>query len=278
MKLIGVGDNVVDYYKDQNKIYPGGNAVNVAVLSKRYGTTQNSYIGIVGNDAAGEHVANSLQAEGIDISRIRKAYGPNWESIISLNDEADRIFVGSNKGGVQASFKLNFSEADISYIASHDLMHTSLYSYIEKEVPELSKHIAISFDFSLRREEEYLELLCPYLQYAFFSGSDLSRQQCIELLHHVHRLGTEVVGITRGAEGALFLINGEVHEQAIVKKDGVIDTLGAGDSFIAMFLTQYHQNHNAEEALQQAAEAAAETCGIYGAFGYGVSKGSLLSC
>lgn len=51
MKLIAVGDNVVDYYQDQETFYPGGNALNVAVLAKRLGH-EASYIGIVGNDEA----------------------------------------------------------------------------------------------------------------------------------------------------------------------------------------------------------------------------------
>ena len=37
MKLLGLGDSVMDAYLFQNKCYPGGNAVNVAVLAKRAG-------------------------------------------------------------------------------------------------------------------------------------------------------------------------------------------------------------------------------------------------
>lgn len=271
MRLIGVGDNVVDYYKDRGEIYPGGNALNVAVLAKRYGVEKSSYLGILGDDAAGDLVLSSLQAENIDSSRVRRVCGPNWESIVSLNEDGDRVFVGSNKGGVQSLVKLNFTEADSSYIGSHDLLHTSVYSWIEKELPELHKILPISFDFSARREEEYLKSVCPYLQYAFFSGSDLSRSQCEDLMRFVSDLGPKVVGVTRGSEGALFFANGKVYEQGIIETN-VIDTLGAGDSFIAMFLTQYHQYGNVEEAMQQAAKASAETCGIYGAFGYGAVK------
>ena len=50
MKLIAVGDNVTDCYVDDNVYYPGGNAVNVVVNSKRDGAEKASYIGIFGND------------------------------------------------------------------------------------------------------------------------------------------------------------------------------------------------------------------------------------
>jgi fructoselysine 6-kinase len=271
MKLIGVGDNVVDFYQDRGEIYPGGNALNVAVFSKRNGVKKSSYMGIIGDDEAGNHVLKSLEAENIDISRIRKAYGPNWESVVTLNEEGDRVFVGSNKGGVQSLVKLNFTEDDMNYIGSHDLMHTSVYSRIEQELPVLAERVPISFDFSSRRDEEYLQTICPFIQYGFFSGSDLSKSQCIDLMHHVSDLGTEFVGITRGSEGALFMAKREIYEQPIHHAN-VIDTLGAGDSFIAMFLTQFHQYHNVQDAMRLAAIGAAEVCENYGAFGYGLKK------
>lgn len=271
MKLIGVGDNVVDFYKDREEIFPGGNALNVAVFSKRNGVERSSYMGILGDDGAGDLVLNSLKAEGIEVSRIRKAYGPTWESVVTLNEEGDRVFIGSNKGGVQSLFTLNFTEEDLNYIASHNLMHTSVYSRIEKDLPVLSERVPISFDFSSRRDEEYLQTVCPYIQYAFFSGSDLSKSECIDFMQHVSDLGTPFVGMTRGGDGALFLANRKVFEQPIYDAN-VIDTLGAGDSFIAMFLTQFHQYRNIEEAMRLAAKAAAKVCENYGAFGYGLKK------
>lgn len=271
MKLIGVGDNVVDFYKDRGEIYPGGNALNVAVLAKRNGVTKSSYIGILGDDTAGDHVLKSLVSENIDVSRIRKAYGPNWESVVALNDDGDRVFVSSNKGGVQSLVKLNFTEADLDFISSHDLMHTSVYSRIETDLPILAEMVPISFDFSSRREDEYIQTICPHIQYAFFSGSDLTKSECITFMHHVNELGTPFVGITRGAEGSLLLADGHIFEQPIINAN-VIDTLGAGDSFIAMFLTQFHQSRNAKEAMHVAATAAAKVCESYGAFGYGLKK------
>ena len=33
MKLIALGDNVIDYYHNTQECFPGGNAVNVAAVS-----------------------------------------------------------------------------------------------------------------------------------------------------------------------------------------------------------------------------------------------------
>lgn len=107
MKLIAVGDNVVDYYQDQETFYPGGNALNVAVLAKRLGH-ESSYIGIVGNDEAAAHLLNVLKLEQVNADYIRQAHGENGMAIVTLDEQGDRIFVRSNKGGIQSRFASRF--------------------------------------------------------------------------------------------------------------------------------------------------------------------------
>ena len=97
---------------------------------------------------------------------------------------------------------------------------------------------SVSFDFSEKRDEEYLERTCPYLTFAFFSGSDMSEEECERFAKHVHELGTRIVGITRGSKGAIFYDGEKFYHQGIKKVDAV-DTMGAGESFIAGFLTAY---------------------------------------
>jgi fructoselysine 6-kinase len=268
MKLIGVGDNVVDVYLDQGIMYPGGNALNVAVLGKRYGMEACSYLGLLGNDFEGDHIIESLIAEGIDTTRIRRAVGDTGKTKIALTEEGDRTFSGSNKGGIQKLLTLRLTEEDLQYIYTHDMVHSSVYSYLEHELHKI-KDIPVSFDFSMRHDSDYLQLVCPHLMYAFFSGSHLTLEECFALIETVSNFGVKIIGITRGSEGAIFSENGHIFRQQIVPT-AVLDTLGAGDSFIATFLTHYHPNQDMESALQKAAVSAAETCGYYGAFGYGI--------
>jgi fructoselysine 6-kinase len=54
-----------------------------------------------------------------------------------------------------------------------------------------------------------------------------------------------------------------------IEEANVIDTLGAGDSFIAGFLTNYFNGAAIEETLKAAAQIAAKTCEVNGAFGFG---------
>lgn len=273
MKIIGIGDSVVDFYKHEGLIYPGGNAVNVIVSAKRNGAKESAYLGIVGNDEEGKHILESLNSENIDISRVRKVYGPTGEAIISLTEDGDRQFIGTNRAvRVQSLLSLRLNQEDMDFIDGYDLIHTSINSDLEYELPKLA-HKDISFDFSTpnRWDNNYLERVCPFINYAFFSGSDMSPEEIDQLIEMVHQYGVEIVGVTRGADSAIFSRNGERFEQEPLPTK-LVDTMGAGDSFIGGFLAAYYDSKDIKEALHIAAQSAAITCECSGAFGYGTRK------
>lgn len=267
MKMIAVGDNVVDCYLDQKLYYPGGNAVNVAVNCKRYGFDECAYIGIFGNDEKAEHLMWALDQEGIDYEKSRHMIGISGQPRVNLTPEGDRVFVGGPKNTVQHIVRLRLTPEDLDYISKFDVCHTSCYSSIEPELASIKEHCNISFDFSENRDVEYLKKVCPNVKFAFFSGSDLDLDEIIELIKKCHSLGTEIIGVTRGGKGALFSKDRELFEQCI-KPTEVIDTMGAGDSFIAGFLTRYTKSNNMVESLDFAATCAAKSCKFHGGFGY----------
>jgi len=55
LKVIGVGDNVVDNYVNERIMFPGGNALNFSVFSAMLGC-DSAYLGIFGTDVAASHV------------------------------------------------------------------------------------------------------------------------------------------------------------------------------------------------------------------------------
>jgi fructoselysine 6-kinase len=268
MRIIGIGDSVVDIYQDRNEMFPGGNALNVAVLAKLSGAESAAFIGIVGTDVEGEHILDSLSRNLVDSSHVRRAVGESGKAYVDLNDEGDRIFIKSNKGGVQAKLKLNLAVDDYEYIKSYDVVHTSIYSHLEEELPLLKQHLPVSYDFSNHFTTELLEKVCPHIQFAFISGSDLSEVETDELFLKIHELGTPFIIITKGSKGVVMSHNNKRYNQGI-EEANVIDTLGAGDSFIAGFLTNHFNGVAIEETLKAAAQIAARTCEVNGAFGYG---------
>ncbi|WP_307290917.1 PfkB family carbohydrate kinase [Bacillus sp. SORGH_AS_0510] len=268
MKIIGIGDSVVDIYQDRNEMFPGGNALNVAVLAKRNGAEAAGFIGIVGTDVEGDHILDSLSKNGVDSSLVRRAIGESGKAYVDLNEEGDRIFIKSNKGGVQSKLKLNLAVDDYEYIKTFDVVHTSIYSHLDDELPILKQYLPVSYDFSNHFTNELLEKTCPHIQFAFISGSDLTEAELGGLFNKIHGLGTPFIIITRGSKGVVMSHNNKRYIQGIEEAD-VVDTLGAGDSFIAGFLTHQFKGFTIDESLQAAAKIAARTCEVNGAFGFG---------
>ncbi|OUJ14812.1 PfkB family carbohydrate kinase [Acetobacter sp. DsW_063] len=263
--LIGIGDNVVDYYVDQDIYYPGGNALNVAILARRAGLANSAYIGIVGNDEEGAHVRACLLAEGLSDALLRVAHGDTGKAEVTLVN-GDRVFVRSNKGGVRKRVMLRMDQEDLDLIARMGHVHSSCFSYIEPELPSI-RTVAqgLTFDFSTGRDAEYLGAICPLLTVAFLSASDLSDDETDALITQIHSMGAPMVCVTQGERGAAFSTGTKIIRQGIVKAN-LVDTMGAGDAFIAAFLASRIEGASIEDALPQAAAFAAKACGWAGAF------------
>jgi len=268
MKIIGVGDNVVDCYLDQKLYYPGGNAVNVAVNCKRNSADRAAYLGVFGDDGAAEHIKDSLSKEGLSFERSRKAYGRSGHPGVNLTPDGDRIFVGGPRDTVQHILRIRLTRPDLDYVAAFDCCHTSCFSGIEPELANLAGCCDVSFDFSTNTNEEYIREVCLHVRFAFFSGFSLNEERLASIIALCHTCGTEIVGITLGENGALFSRRGERFVQRIKPSSSVVDTMGAGDSFIAGFLTDFYDSGDMRSALDYAAERASVTCSFFGAFGY----------
>ena len=80
-------------------------------------------------------------------------------------------------------------------------------------------------------------------------------------------MGPEVIVITRGANSAFLLTSQKSYYQK-PQKVKVVDTMGAGDSFIAGFLVSYLNKNNLQEAALAASKNAAATCQLSGGFGH----------
>ncbi|HAQ06650.1 MAG TPA: carbohydrate kinase [Bacillus bacterium] len=267
MRIITIGDNVVDCYMDQGKYYPGGNCVNVAVNCKRSGAEEVGYIGVFATDDKALHIKNVLEQEKVNYSLSRVVEGVSGQPRVNLTDDGDRVFIGGPKDTVQHIVKLKLIPRDYEYIDHFDVCHTSCYSSLEEELPHLAEHIKVSFDFSDKFDPQYLEKVCPHISYGFFSGSHLSDEELEKLIEEIGKYQVEVVGITRGSKPAIFIHDGTTYQQECLEAE-IVDTMGAGDSFIGGFLNEFISNGDMEMALKFAAKSASITCGFYGGFGH----------
>lgn len=260
MRLCTVGDNVVDRYVDRGVMYPGGNAVNVAVFGRRCGA-DTSYVGAIGSDRAGELVLRSLRAEGVGTERTRVVDGPNAYAVVQVVD-GDRVF-GDASVGVS---RFELAPVDLSHLRSFDLVHTGDCSMVEAQVADMATAGRLSFDFSVQ-PRSYAEPLLPHVDVATFSASGATDDEVRDLLDWAHAHGPRYVVVTRGAAGAVVSDGDVVHHEPPAAV-GVVDTLGAGDGYIAGFLTSLGSGHDLVRAAADGAASAAKVCGAFGAFGY----------
>jgi fructoselysine 6-kinase len=261
MRVVGVGDNVVDCYPQFGQMFPGGNAVNVAVHAARSGLPA-AYLGAVGDDVAGAHIRAALAAEGVATDRLRVLVGPSAYAVVRLV-EGDRVFESSNKG--MSVFSL--TPDDLAYISGFDLAHLGYAARLEAQLPEIAEATRLSFDFATRRTEEYAGPLLPYADIAEFSGGDLSEVEAEQLARWALDRGPRYVLVTLGQRGAMLYSPEGVYRQPSMPTRA-IDTLGAGDAFTGRLLAGLLREEPLSQTLASAARRAAETVQIRGAFGH----------
>lgn len=261
MRLLGAGDNVVDRYRSLGRYFPGGNAVNVAVFAARLGA-RSAYLGVVGDDEPGRHILGSLRREGVDITGVRIAHGPTAHADIDLIG-GDRVFLGSDRG--VAMFTPDAEQLEV--MVGYDAVHCGYASAMLDAVPVLARRTRVSFDFGHRWSVGSVVPHAAHLYLASLSAGHLEVAETVRAVEQVVAAGARHVLATRGAAGAFL---GGPHGVTYAKAEPVaaVDTLGAGDAFIATVLVHLFAGDPPEAAMADAAHQAALVCTDYGAFGY----------
>jgi fructoselysine 6-kinase len=270
--ILGLGDNTIDTYVSSGEQFPGGNAVNVAVLARRLGARA-AYLGCWGDDEGGAILRAALAAEGVDMSRVREVAGGETARARIAHEDGDRRFLGA-RPGVRGRYALDAT--DLAFAAAQDLVHTSCNSDLDGEIARVAGAARIlSYDYSEKWTEARVAATLGHVDIAFLSAPGRDDAACAALLAHVAgapraagRPGPPRIAIaTRGAAGAMARA-GEAACAVAAAPARVVDTLGAGDGFIAGFLVAHLRGAALPDALAAAARAAAEVCGWRGAFGH----------
>ena len=84
-------------------------------------------------------------------------------------------------------------------------------------------------------------------------------------LHGRNAEGAKTVIVTRGTKGSIAYDGTSYTEFGIIPCD-VVDTMGAGDSFIAGFLYGILQGKSLQESMEQGAKNSSVTLGYSGAW------------
>ena len=261
VRLICAGDNVVDVYPDLGVLYPGGNAVNVAVHARRVGADA-AYIGVIGSDSSAVALHAALSHEGVDLAGMRVVDGPNARAVVRLLG-GDRYFE-SGHVGVSA---FDLTAQDIARMSQADAVHTGECSRLEAWLPRMSTAAKmLSFDFS-ERPWDYVRAHVSNVDVAVISRPGSSDRDAVALVRGLQALGPSLVAVTRGSAGAVVGREGDI---AVAPAGEVepVDTIGAGDAFIARLLFGAVVSEPVDLLARESTRYASSTCREHGAFGY----------
>lgn len=254
-EVAAIGFCCIDRYANLNISYPTGNGIDcIAHLSRR--GIGCSAVSVVGTDAEGTEMLETLSRLGIDITHMQRKEGQTSVFEMELRENNDRVHL-YNIPGVMESYTP--SEEDIAFTQNHAFIHTDLFGRVLPLIPRLKeKGAKLVLDFSVYANDENMATLLPQTDYAFFSVGEGNDEKAVELLKKARVLGGTVMTATLGEDGSISYDGLSFYKCPAVRATKVVNTVGAGDSFIAGFLEGIIRHRSIPECQQNGAELAAQ--------------------
>lgn len=264
MKLAAIGSNCVDYYTNlgDGTAFAGGGPVNMAVYTRRLGG-DSSYIGPVGKDQYGKLIIEQLNHKGVDTSHIRIKDGKTAVSNVQLIN-GERL-LGDYDEGVMVNNRL--SSEDLDFIQRHDVVVCDLWGRLETSLQAIkSRGVRVAFDCADQPDDKVSQTAIENSDYIFFSSDKCDTENLHRKMKQIQSHGPKLVVAMLGVDGSLCFDGSTFYKYGIVAPKEVIDTMGAGDSYIAGFLLALVDQKKIQECMALGAQTAAETISYFGAW------------
>jgi fructokinase len=262
--VVCFGEVLWDILPAGNK--PGGAPVNVAYHLQKLGQPA-ALITRVGNDAEGHELKNIFSAYGVcteffqidDHHATGKVFG-------RLNDHNEMIYdIEQPSAWDYIEWQNNLHDLVTqcryfvfgSLACRNNTSKQTLFSLLEAASQRV-------LDINLRTPFYNKQLVTELLQRCDILKLNISELQLMagwfnsfntmegKLMAIQEKFGIDTIILTMGAEGALLSLNGVIQQQPGHTVE-VADTVGAGDAFLAGFLTGMLNNRTTIETMHQAA-------------------------
>ena len=210
---------------------------------------------VTGNDEYGWIMREMLRGEKIDISHLHEMEGETCQMKMDLIGGVDRVHLEEIEG-VMRDFAL--SEEDKEFIKEHDFLHTDLFGNCLQDLRELHEAgVKVVMDFSTFSDDPEFNTDENYrnVDYAFLSYE----QEDSYILSHLKKIssfGPEIVTATLGEKGSISYDGKEFYRCGIIPVK-TVNTVGAGDSYIAGFTYGVIQGWTIPECQQFGARLSA---------------------
>lgn len=255
----------------------GGKGANQAVAAVRAGGGLPVLMtGRVGDDAFGHAARDNLAREGIDVSGVRPGADPTGCAFIAVDaggENAITVASGAN-GSVQATdLTRPFEAGDVLVLQMEVPLSESLsvagaarvagarviwnLAPASADLDRAGCEAVIRASDILVVNEHEARTAATLLGGAASADADL----CASTLS---TMGTDIV-LTRGSRGALLAQNGAIVAEAGAASVEVLDTTGAGDTFVGTFAVCIADTRDLADSLARSCLAASLACRAVGA-------------
>ncbi|MGI8836753.1 MAG: carbohydrate kinase family protein [Pyrinomonadaceae bacterium] len=248
----------------EHKQTAGGQTATAMVALQRLGL-KTAYAGRFGSDAEGQFSLHSLQKEGVDIEFAEVIEGArNQVAFIIVdasNGERTIIWDRDDRVSYQAE------EAPVVMAPLGRVLHLDAHDPLAcVRMAQAARTAGTIVSADVDSIYDGLLQLLPLIDILFTSAEFPHRLTGIaderaSLVELKARYGCAVVGLTKGARGAVALCEGQfIHAPACEVPKGCRDTTGAGDAFHGGFLFGLLTGEDVETSLQLANAVAALKC------------------
>ncbi|TLS38387.1 ribokinase [Pseudalkalibacillus caeni] len=254
---------------------PGGKGANQAVSAAQTGSKV-MLMGAVGNDHFQENLTSNLLKYNIPTDFVvKKEMESSGIAFITVGNSGENtiiIYEGANG-------KLNKEEVDL-LLSNEENMPSAVL--LQNEIPwEVNEHIlgfaryhgiktyynpAPAFSIPTKAFNDVDVLIVNETEAVFYTGVQIkNREDITYAMKRLLDLGVKEVILTLGEHGCIY--SSYIGENLVIPgvKVKVVDTTGAGDTFIGAFASQQQKGENLKESLEYASIAAAITCTKQGA-------------
>lgn len=253
----------------------GGKGANQAVAAARIAgdSLPVVMIGAVGRDAYAEDVLRNFAANGVETSGISQYEGATGTAIISLDDEGENAItlIGGTNDLVRADALTDgvLANADILLCQGEIAFEETAAAIARFREANKFGQVMLNLAPVPQVPGEQLEAVLAQIHMLIVNEHEAKELQAIlglseEFSTLSQRFGFTLI-LTLGADGAkCFLPSGETID-ATSPKIHVVDTTGAGDTFVGTLAALLTQKIDLKTALQKACQAGSIACTRLGA-------------
>jgi 2-dehydro-3-deoxygluconokinase len=260
----------------------GGAESNVAIALRRLGTSV-TWSGRVGTDSLGDMVLRELAAEAINTVATRDDTAPTG-LMIKERRTADAVKVWYYRRG-SAGSRLCREDVPAERIAQAKLLHiTGITPALSETAADAVRYAVdcaqeagtlVSFDLNYRAAlwspeeagKEYRRII-PRADIVFAGDAEAAMavgdaENPWDLARRINELGAAQAVIKLGADGCVAIVDGTPHSQEAIPIRAV-DTVGAGDAFVAGYIAEMLNDRDVPQRLLTAVRTGAFACLVPG--------------